>query len=148
MLCNLTSHYVLVKQFILPIYRLLTPYIPEFFLSITSRILNRVFVRCHYNLSKFKKLRDILFILITNHLFYSLINVNCRRFTLDNSKGYSVDKQNYVGASVVLLIPAIARELLGYVEHVVLRMLPIYVFEIEAFCSSVYQFLKIALSKH
>ena len=110
---------------------LLLPHIPEFFGRSGGGILHGVFIGRHHNLGKLVKLWDILLLLVADILLHGLFYADLGRFTLNNSKRDSVDKQHNVRPGVVELVPTIYGKLLGNMEQVVLRMFPVNVFQVE-----------------
>ena len=108
------------------------PHIPEFFRCAGGGILHSVFIGCHHNLGKLVELRDILLLLVADILLHSLFYTDLGCFTLNDSKGDTVDKQHDIRPGVVKLIPTVYCKLLGNMEQIVLRMLPVNVFQVEA----------------
>ena len=110
---------------------LFLPHIPEFFRRAGGGILHSVFVGCHHNLGKLVELWDILLLLVTDVLLHGLFYADLRRFTLNYSKGDTVDKQHDIRPGIVKLVPAVYCKLLGNMEQVVLQMFPINILQIE-----------------
>ena len=69
-----------------------------------------------------------------------------RGLALDDGKGNAIDEQHDVRAGVVLPVPAVHGELLRDVEHVVLRIVPVDILEVEAEHFSVADSLRIAFA--
>ena len=107
------------------------PHIPEFFGRSGGGILHGVFIGRHHNLGKLVKLWDILLLLVADILLHGLFYADLGRFTLNNSKRDTVDKQHNIRPGVVELVPAVYCKLLGNMEQVVLRMFPVNVFQVE-----------------
>ena len=110
---------------------LFLPHIPEFFRRTGGGILHSVFIGRHHDLSKFVELWDILLLLVADILLHGLFYADLGRFTLNNSKRDTVDKQHNIRPGVVELVPAVYCKLLGNMEQIVLRMLPVNVFQVE-----------------
>ena len=110
---------------------LLLPHIPEFFGRSGGGILHGVFIGRHHNLGKLVELWDILLLLVADVLLHGLFYADLGRFTLNDSKGDTVNKQHNIRPGVVELVPAIYCKLLGNMEQVVLRMFPVNVFQVE-----------------
>ena len=70
-----------------------------------------------------------------------------RGLALDDGKGNAIDEQHDVRAGVVLPVPAVHGELLRDVEHVVLRVVPVDIAEIEAEHFAVADGLRIAFAQ-
>ena len=69
--------------------------------------------------------------LVADILLHGLFYADLGRFTLNNSKRDTVDKQHDIRPGVVELVPAVYCKLLGNMEQVVLRMFPVNVFQVE-----------------
>ena len=111
---------------------LFLPHIPEFFRRAGGGILHSVFIGRHHDLSKLVELWDILLLLVANVLLHSLFHTDLWSFTLNDSEGNTVDKQHDIRPGVVELVPAVYCKLLSNMEQVVLRMLPVNIFQVEA----------------
>ena len=111
---------------------LFLPHIPEFFRRAGGGILHSVFIGRHHDLSKLVELWDILLLLVADVLLHSLFHTDLWSFTLNDSEGNTVDKQHNIRPGVVELVPTVYCKLLGNMEQVVLRMLPVNIFQIEA----------------
>ena len=107
---------------------LFLPHIPEFFRCTGSGILHSVFIGRHHNLDKLVELRNVFLLLVSDVLLHSLFYADLGRFTLNDSEGDTVDKQHDIRPGIVKLVPTVY---CGNMEQVVLRMLPINVFQIE-----------------
>ena len=70
-----------------------------------------------------------------------------RSLALDDGKGNAIDEQHDVRAGVVLPVPAVHGEFLRDVEHVVLRVVPVDIAEIEAEHFAVADGLRIAFAQ-
>ena len=110
---------------------LFLPHIPELLRRAGGSILHSVFVGRHHNLGKLVELWDILLLLIADILLHSLFYADLGRFTLNDGEGNTVDKQHDIRPSVVEFVPAVYCKLLSNMEQIVLRMLPVNVFQIE-----------------
>ena len=110
---------------------LFLPHIPEFFRRAGGGILHSVFIGRHHDLSKLVELWDILLLLVANVLLHSLFHTDLWSFTLNDSEGNTVDKQHDIRPSVVELVTAVYRKFFRDMEQVVLRMLPVDVFQVE-----------------
>ena len=126
---------------------LLLPDAPEFFGRAGCRVFDGVLVGRHDELREFEELRDIRRLLVADHLPDGLIHGNMRGFALDDGKGNAVDEQHDIRAGVVLPVPAVHGELLRDVEHVVLRVVPVDIAEIEAEHFAVADGLRIAFAQ-
>ena len=111
---------------------LFLPHIPELLRRAGGSILHSVFVGRHHDLGKLVELRDILLLLVANVLLHSLFHTDLWSFTLNDSEGNTVDKQHDIRPSVVELVPAVYCKLLSNMEQIVLRMLPVNIFQVEA----------------
>ena len=107
------------------------PHIPKFFWCAGGGILHGIFIGRHHNLGKLVELRDVFLLLVANVLLHSLFYADLGRFTLNNSKRDTVDKQHNIRPGIVELVPAVYCKLLGNMEQVVLRMFPVNVFQVE-----------------
>ena len=110
---------------------LFLPHIPEFFRRSGGGILHGIFIGRHHNLGKLVELRNIFLLLVADVLLHGLFYADLGRFTLNDSKGDTVNKQHNIRPGVVELVPAIYCKLLGNMEQVVLRMFPVNVFQVE-----------------
>ena len=110
---------------------LFLPHIPEFFRRAGGGILHSVFIGRHHNLGKLVELWDILLLLVADVLLHGLFYTDLRSFTFNDGEGDTVNKQHDIWYSLVELVPAVYCKLLGNMEQVVLRMLPVNVFQIE-----------------
>ena len=110
---------------------LFLPHIPEFFRRAGGGILHSVFIGRHHDLGKLVKLRDVFLLLVTDVLLHGLFYADLGRFTLNDSEGNTVDKQHDIRPSVVELVTAVYRKFFRDMEQVVLRMLPVDVFQVE-----------------
>ena len=126
---------------------LFLPYIPEFFRRTGGGILHSIFIGRHHDLSKFVELWDILLLLVADILLHGLFYADLGRFTLNDSEGNTVDKQHDIRPGVVKLVPTVYCKLLGNMEQVVLRMLPVDVFQIETEGFSLAHGLRIAFAQ-
>ena len=126
---------------------LFLPHIPEFFGRSGGGILHGVFIGRHHNLGKLVKLWDILLLLVADILLHGLFYADLGRFTLNDSEGNTVDKQHDIRPGVVKLVPTVYCKLLGNMEQVVLRMLPVDVFQIETEGFSLAHGLRIAFAQ-
>ena len=126
---------------------LFLPHIPEFFGRSGGGILHGVFIGRHHNLGKLVKLWDILLLLVADILLHGLFYADLGRFTLNDSEGNTVDKQHDIRPGVVKLVPTVYCKLLGNMEQVVLRMLPVDVFQIETEVFSLAHGLGIAFAQ-
>ena len=95
-------------------------------------VFHDVFVGCHDDLGILEKLGDIVCLLVANHLLHGLLHGNIGCLALDHRERNAVDKQNNVRTGIVKLILAFYSEFFRHMEQVVLRMLPVDVFQIEA----------------
>ena len=111
---------------------LLLPHIPEFFRRAGGGILHGVFIGRHHNLGKLVELWDILLLLVADILLHSLFYTDLGRFTLNDSERDTVDKQHDIRPGIVKLVPAVYCKLLSNMEQIVLRMLPVNIFQVEA----------------
>ena len=83
------------------------PGAPEFFGCAGCSIFYKIFIRCQNDLRVLKELWDVLILLISDHLFYSLFYRNQGSLALDHRKRDSVDKQDDVGTNIVLLVSTV-----------------------------------------
>ena len=111
---------------------LFLPHIPEFLGRAGGGILHSVFIGRHHDLSKLVELWDILLLLVANVLLHSLFHTDLWSFTLNDSEGNTVDKQHDIRPGIVNLVPAVYCKLLSNMEQIVLRMLPVNIFQVEA----------------
>ena len=111
---------------------LLFPYAPELLWGACCGVFHDVFVGCHDDLGILEKLGDIVCLLVANHLLHGLLHGNIGCLALDHRERNAVDKQNNVRTGIVKLILAFYSEFFRHMEQVVLRMLPVDVFQIEA----------------
>ena len=111
---------------------LLFPYAPELLWGACCGVFHDVFVGCHDDLGILEKLGDIVCLLVANHLLHGPLHGNIGCLALDHRERNAVDKQNNVRTGIVKLILAFYSEFFRHMEQVVLRMLPVDVFQIEA----------------
>ena len=130
-----------------PFVILLLPDAPEFFGCAGCRVFDGVLVGRHDELRKFEELRDIRRLLVADHLPDGLFHGDMRSLALDDGKGNAIDEQHDVRAGVVLPVLAVHGELLRDVEHVVLRVVPVDIAEIEAEHFAVADGLRIAFAQ-
>ena len=69
--------------------------------------------------------------LVADVLLHGLFYTDLRGFTLNDGKGDTVDKQHDIRSGIMKLIPTVYCKLLSNIEQVVLRMLPVDVFQVE-----------------
>ena len=110
---------------------LLFPDVPELLGRTGSGIFHGILVGCQNDLRIFEKLRDIVCLLVADHLLHGLIYGNLRCLTFNNGKRNTVDEQHDIGTSIMLLVPTVHGELFRHMEHVILRILPVNVFQVE-----------------
>ena len=130
-----------------PVSILLLPYAPELFGRAGCRVFDGVLVGRHDELREFEELRNICRLLVADHLPDGLFHGDMRGLALDDGKGNAIDEQHDVRAGVVLPVPAVHGELLRDVEHVVLRIVPVDILEVEAEHFSVADGLRVALAQ-
>ena len=115
-----------------PFRVLFFPYVPELFSGRGCRILDFVFIGCHYDLSKLKQLRNILGLLIADHLLNRLIDRNMRSLALDDSKRNTVDEQHDIRTRVVLLVLTVNGKFFGHMKKVFVEIIPVDISQVEA----------------
>ena len=130
-----------------PFVILLLPDAPELFGRAGCRVFDGVLVGRHDELRKFEEMRDIRRLLVADHLPDGLFHGDMRGLALDDGKGNAIDEQHDIRAGVVLPVPAVHGELLRDVEHVVLRVVPVDIAEIEAEHFAVADGLRIAFAQ-
>ena len=106
---------------------LLFPNCPELLWRAGGGVFYSVLISGHHDLSKLVKLGNIVPLLVTHGLFYSLLHTDLGRFTFDYSKGDAVEEHNQVRSSIVELISAFHGKFLCHVEDIVLRVFPIHI---------------------
>ena len=130
-----------------PFVILLLPDAPEFFGRADCRVFDGVLVGRHDELREFEEMRDIRRLLVADHLPDGLFHGDMWGLALDDGKGNAIDEQHDVRAGVVLPVLAVHGELLRDVEHVVLRVVPVDIAEIEAEHFAVADGLRIAFAQ-
>ena len=108
------------------------PHIPEFLGRSGCGILYSIFIGRHHDLRKLVELWNVLLLLVADILFHGLLHADLWGLTLDHCEGDAVDEQHNIWAGVVKLVPAVHRKFLGHMEKVILRVLPVDVFQVEA----------------
>src|SRR5699024_5325912 len=93
------------------------------------------------------KLRNIFLLLVTDVLLHGLFYADLGRFTLNDGKGDTVDKQHDIRPGIVELVPTVYCKFFGDMEQIILWMFPVDVFQIEAERFTLAYGLRVAFSQ-
>ena len=123
--CGDSARNNLVYDIRMPFNILFAPYVPEFFPRLDRSILDRIFVCSHDHLHKLEQLGYVLIFLVTDILLNRLHFRNIGSLALNYSKRNPVHKYNDIRTGIFLLVPAVTREFLGHMEHIIFEIIPV-----------------------